>query len=40
MSEINYSNIETAVDERGYLRFCNSLDLTKYVRFYDVINKK
>ena len=38
MSEINFSNIDTAVDDRGYLRFCNSLDLTKYVRFYDVIN--
>ena len=38
MSEINFGNIDTAVDDRGYLRFCNSFDLTKYVRFYDVIN--
>lgn len=38
MNEINILNIETAVDDRGYLRFCNSFDLTQYVRFYDVIN--
>ena len=38
MSEISFNNIDTAVDDRGYLRFCNSFDLTKYVRFYDVTN--
>lgn len=38
MSEISFIDIDTAVDDRGYLQFCNSLDLTKYVRFYDVIN--
>ncbi len=38
MNEINILNVETAVDDRGYLRFCNSFDLTQYVRFYDVIN--
>jgi dTDP-4-dehydrorhamnose 3,5-epimerase-like enzyme len=38
MNEINILNVETAVDERGYLRFSNSFDLTQYVRFYDVIN--
>ena len=38
MTEINLINVDTAVDERGYLRFCNSFDLTKYVRFYDVVN--
>mgnify|MGYP000978709327 CR=1 FL=1 len=38
MNEINFSNIDTSVDDRGYLRFCNTFDLTKYVRFYDVIN--
>lgn len=38
MNEIDILNIETAVDDRGYLRFCNSFDLTQYVRFYDVIN--
>ena len=38
MSEINFIDIDTVVDDRGYLHFCNSLDLTKYVRFYDVIN--
>jgi dTDP-4-dehydrorhamnose 3,5-epimerase len=38
MNEINFSKIETAVDDRGYLRFCNSFDLSQYVRFYDVIN--
>ena len=38
MNKIDILNIETAVDDRGYLRFCNSFDLTQYVRFYDVIN--
>ena len=38
MSEISFNNIDTAVDDRGYLRFCNSFDLTRYVRFYDVTN--
>jgi dTDP-4-dehydrorhamnose 3,5-epimerase len=38
MNEINILNVETAVDDRGYLHFCNSFDLTQYVRFYDVIN--
>ena len=38
MSKINLLNIETAVDDRGYLRFCNLFDLSQYVRFYDVIN--
>ena len=38
MNELEVLNIETAVDDRGYLRFCNSFDLTQYVRFYDVIN--
>ena len=38
MNKVNLNNIDTAVDDRGYLRFCNSFDLTKYVRFYDVIN--
>jgi len=38
MNKINLNNIDTAVDDRGYLHFCNSFDLTKYVRFYDVVN--
>lgn len=38
MTEISLINVDTAVDERGYLRFCNSFDLSKYVRFYDVVN--
>lgn len=38
MNEINILNIDTAVDERGYLHYCNSFNLSKYVRFYDVIN--
>ena len=37
MTEISLINVDTAVDERGYLRFCNSFDLSKYVRFYDVV---
>ena len=38
MSDINLLKIDTADDDRGYLNFCNSFDLSKYVRFYDVIN--
>ena len=38
MSEINIVNIDTSVDDRGYLRYCNSFNLSSYVRFYDVIN--
>ena len=38
MSNINLFKIDTAVDDRGYLNFCNSFDLSNYVRFYDVIN--
>ena len=38
MSNINLIKIDTAVDDRGYLNFSNSFDLSKYVRFYDVIN--
>lgn len=40
MNKANLVNIETVVDDRGYLRFCNSFDLSTYVRFYDVINFK
>ena len=38
MSEINIVEIDTSVDDRGYLRYCNSFNLSSYVRFYDVIN--
>tara|TARA_B110000971_G_C19904426_1_gene451551 strand:+ start:344 stop:784 length:441 start_codon:yes stop_codon:yes gene_type:complete len=38
MSSIKFTNIETALDDRGYLRFSNTFDLSKYVRFYDVVN--
>jgi dTDP-4-dehydrorhamnose 3,5-epimerase-like enzyme len=38
MNKINLINVDTAVDDRGYLRFCNSFDLSPYVRFYDVVN--
>tara|TARA_Y200000002_G_C22536929_1_gene602223 strand:+ start:318 stop:758 length:441 start_codon:yes stop_codon:yes gene_type:complete len=38
MTKINLINVETSVDDRGYLHYCNSFDMTKYVRFYDVIN--
>jgi dTDP-4-dehydrorhamnose 3,5-epimerase len=40
MSKVSLTNIDTAVDDRGYLRFNNSFDLSPYVRFYDVINFK
>ena len=40
MSNIKITNIDTAVDDRGYLRFCNLFDLKSYVRFYDVVNYK
>ena len=38
MNEIKLLNIDTAMDDRGYLNFCNDFDLSKYVRFYDVFN--
>ena len=38
MNKTNLINIDTAVDDRGYLRFCNTFNLSSYVRFYDVIN--
>ena len=38
MNKLNLINIDTSVDDRGYLHYCNSFDLSKYVRFYDVIN--
>ena len=39
-TEIKIHKIETASDDRGYLRFCNEFNFSKYVRFYDVINYK
>jgi len=35
---INIKDIKTITDDRGFLRFCNEFDLSKYVRFYDVCN--
>ena len=28
MTKINFINIETSVDDRGYLHHCNSFDMT------------
>jgi dTDP-4-dehydrorhamnose 3,5-epimerase-like enzyme len=38
MSKIKIYNINTAADDRGYLRFCNEFSLSNYLRFYDVSN--
>jgi len=38
VKKLNIFNIETSVDDRGYLRYCNSFNLKSYSRFYDVIN--
>jgi dTDP-4-dehydrorhamnose 3,5-epimerase-like enzyme len=38
VKKLNIFNIETSVDDRGYLRYCNSFNLKSYTRFYDVVN--
>lgn len=39
-NNLNTKDVQTFVDDRGFLRFCNEFDLSRYVRFYDVCNFK
>lgn len=38
MIKIKLHDINTSVDDRGYLRFSNNFSLSNYKRFYDVSN--